>query len=68
MFANICMCFLAGNTQIMNPSEVMYILCLIPRTSVTSFSAQGYALQVASFVRQSRCSFLKAGENTSGPQ
>ena len=38
------------------------ILCLIPRTTVTSLSVP--TLQDASFMRQSRCSFLNAWENT----
>ena len=46
-------------------SSFSTILCLISRTprDVTE-RAQGYTLQDASFMRQSRCSFLNVWENT----
>ena len=44
--------------------QILPILCLIPRTTVTSLSAKIYTLQDSSFVHQFRCSLLNVWENT----
>ena len=54
-----------GRSLLTNIFAIGAILCLIPRTTVTSLSpALGYTLQDASFMHQSRCYFLNAWENT----